>query len=140
MHSMSRPEESRGSDTVSLAPLAGSLCKAMACAGAVCFMFTLFWGFEWRNLLGFAVGTANACGGIVYLSKTVERAVECDTKRAKRLMLTCYGTRLAVLTLLCAFALTTGLLSAVGIIVPQLFPRILLSFDRLLGINHFGKG
>ncbi|MBR1384521.1 MAG: hypothetical protein IJ555_12045 [Ruminococcus sp.] len=137
---MSKPEESRGSDTVSLAPLVGRLCRAMVCAGAVCFLFTLFWGFELRNLLGFAVGTANACGGMIYLSKTVERAVELDTKRAKRLMLTCYGTRLAILTLLCAFALSTGILSAVGIIVPQLYPRILLSFDRLLGIDHFGKG
>ncbi len=123
-----------------LSPIVGKLCAAMAAAGAVCFLFTLITGFEWRNLFGFSVGTANACGGMLYLAKTVERAVECSPKRAKRLMLSCYGIRLAVLTALCAVGAFTGVLSIVGIIVPQLFPRILLGFDRLLGIDHFTKG
>lgn len=126
-------------DSAGLLPIVGRLSRAMAVAGAVCFLFTLFWGFEWRNLIGFSVGTVNACLGLRFLAVTVNKAVECDVKRAKRLMLGCYGIRLAVLTALCAAGFFTGYISVVGIIVPQLFPRILLSFDHFLGINHFGK-
>ncbi|MBR6101581.1 MAG: ATP synthase subunit I [Ruminococcus sp.] len=134
---MSSDTENRPAGGAELMPLVGKLCKAMAAAACVCFLFTLIWGFELRNLLGFAVGGANACAGMYYLAKTVQRAVDQDKKRAKRLMLSCYGLRLAVLTALCAFGFLTGLLSVVGIIVPQLFPRILLTFDHILGINYF---
>ena len=136
---MSAAEENKVSGNVDLMPLAFRLCRAMAAASVLCFLFTLFWGFEWRNLFGFAVGGANACAGMIFLAKTVGRAVDCDQKRAKRMMLSCYGIRLAVLTALCAAGFLTGALSVVGIVVPQLFPRILLTFDHILGINHFGK-
>lgn len=119
--------------------IVGRLSIAMAAASTVCFLFTLIWGFELRNLIGFAVGGANACLGMWFLAFTVNRAVECSTKRAKRMMLGCYLARLAVLTALCAVGYLTGLISVVGLIVPQLFPRILLMFDHFLGINYFGK-
>ena len=134
---MNTAKENPSGGNTGLAPIVGRLCRAMLCASAVCFLFTLFWGFEWRNLFGFAVGGANACAGMIYLSKTVEKAVECDQKRAKRMMLSCYGIRLAVLTALCAVSVLTGVISVVGIIMPQLFPRILLTADHFLGINHF---
>ena len=129
----------RENDSAGLLPIVGRLSRAMLIASAVCFLFTLFWGFEVRNLVGFAVGGVNACLGLRYLAVTVNRAVDCDVKRAKRLMLSCYGVRLAVLTALCAAGFLTGYISVVGILVPQLFPRILLMFDHFLGLNHFGK-
>ena len=126
-------------DSAGLLPMVGRLSRAMLLLSVLCFLFTLFWGFEWRNLIGFSVGGVNACLGLRYLAVTVNRAVECDVKRAKRMMLTCYGVRLAVLTALCASGFLTGYISVVGIVVPQLFPRILLMFDHFLGLNHFGK-
>ena len=126
-------------DSAGLMPIVGRLSRAMLIASSVCFAFTLIWGFEWRNLIGFAVGGINACLGLRFLAVTVNRAVECDVKRAKRMMLTCYGIRLAVLTALCAVGFLTGYISVAGIVVPQLFPRILLMFDHFLRLNHFGK-
>lgn len=134
---MSSGTDKQAAPGADLKKLAGRLAGAMMIASAVCFLFTLLWGFEWRNLFGFAVGGANACGGMFYLAHTCERAVECSTQRAKRMMLACYGVRLTVLTALCAVGFLTGLLSVVGVIVPQLYPRILLTFDKLLGINYF---
>lgn len=134
---MSAVSDNNSRSSAGLKPLVGKLCKAMAAASAVCFLFTLILGFEWRNLIGFAVGGANACAGMYYLAVTCEKAVEADHKRAKRMMLSCYGVRLAVLTALCAVGFFTGMISVVGVIVPQLFPRILLTFDKLLGINYF---
>lgn len=134
---MSAVSDNQSRSSEDLMPLVAKLSKAMALASLVCFLFTLFWGFEWRNLIGFAVGGANACAGMRYLAVTCEKAVDCDQKRAKRMMLSCYGIRLAVLTALCATGFFTGLISVVGVIVPQLFPRILLTFDKLLGINYF---
>ena len=126
-------------DSAGLLPIVGRLSRAMLAASAFCFLFTLIWGFEIRNLIGFAVGGVNACLGLRYLAVTVNRAVDCGVKQAKRMMLTCYGVRLAVLTALCAAGFLTGYISVVGIVVPQLFPRILLMFDHFLGLNHFGK-
>lgn len=126
-------------DSAGLMPIVARLSFAIMIASNICFLFTLFWGFEWRNLIGFYIGGANACFGLWFLARTVNRAVECDTKRAKRLMMGCFGARYAILTALCALGFLTGYISVVGIIVPQLFPRILLSFDHFLGINHFGK-
>lgn len=126
-------------DSAGLLPIVGRLSRAMLIASGVCFLFTLIWGFEVRNLIGFAVGGVNACLGLRYLAVTVNRAVDCDVRRAKRLMLSCYGVRLAVLTVLCAVGYLTGYMSVVGIVVPQLFPRILLMFDHFLGLDHFGK-
>lgn len=134
---MSSVPDNQSRSSADLMPLVGKLSKAMTAASLICFLFTLIWGFEWRNLIGFAVGGANACAGMWYLAVTCEKAVECDQKRAKRMMLTCYGVRLAVLTALCAAGFFTGMISVVGVIVPQLFPRILLTFDKLLGINYF---
>ena len=132
-----RSSANANNDSAGLMPIVGKLSRAMMAASLVCFLFTLFFGFEWRNLIGFAVGGINACLGMRYLAATVNKAVECDVKRAKRLMMSCYGIRLAVLTALCAAGFFTGYISVVGIIVPQLFPRILLTFDNLLGIHYF---
>ncbi len=126
-------------DSAGLMPIAARLCKAMMLGSLVCFMFTLISGFELRNLIGFAVGGVNACLGLRYLAATCNKAVECDQKRAKRLMMSCYGIRLAVLTALCAAGFFTGYISVAGVLVPQLFPRIFLSFDHFLGIKYFGK-
>ena len=80
---MSAVSDNQSRSSEDLMPLVAKLSKAMALASLVCFLFTLFWGFEWRNLIGFAVGGANACAGMRYLAVTCEKAVDCDQKRAK---------------------------------------------------------
>lgn len=123
-----------------LMPGVKRLCLAMLAAGAVCFCFTLITGFEWRNALGFAVGTLYACGCMLYLAASSERAVKTgSTAKAKRIMRSCYGIRLSLLTVLCAAAMLTGAMSPVGIIVPQLFPRILLTGAHFMGRDFFGN-
>ena len=57
---------------------------------------------------------------------TCEKAVELECKKAKRTMLGCYMTRYGVLFVLCAGAMLTKAVSAVGILLPQFYPRIIL--------------
>ena len=114
------------------------LCLIMAAAGVLCFLFTLLWGFEWRNVWGFLIGTAYACGCMLWLASASEAAVaSADTAKAKRIMRGCYAARMSVLTLLCAAAFLTGFMSPVGIIVPQLFPRIVLAAAHFAGRDLF---
>ena len=61
-----------------------------------------------------------------YLGVTCEKAVELEGKKAKRTMLGCYMTRYGVLFVLCAGAMLTKAVSAVGILLPQFYPRIIL--------------
>ena len=61
-----------------------------------------------------------------YLGVTCEKAVELEGKKAKRTMLGCYMTRYGVLFVLCAVAMLTKAVSAVGILLPQFYPRIIL--------------
>lgn len=126
-------------DSAGLMPIVQRLSGLMLAAGAVCFLFTLFWGFELRNLFGFGIGTLNACFSLWLLARTVNKAVECNVKRAKRLMIGCFALRMAILTALCAVGFFTGAISVVGVIVPQLFPKILLTFDHFSGINYIRK-
>ncbi|MBR1765327.1 MAG: hypothetical protein IJ746_08035 [Ruminococcus sp.] len=127
-----------GSDSTQLMRGVKRLCLAMAAAGVLCFLFTLLWGFEWRNLWGFLVGTAYACGCMRWLAGASQRAVRSmNTAKAKRIMRGCYAARMSILVLLCAAAMLSGLMSPVGIIVPQLFPRILLSGARFAGRDFF---
>ena len=107
------------------------LCDKIFAGGGVlsviCWCVTLFWGFEVRTLLGFIVGYFYMCACYMYLGKTCEYAVTLDEKKAKNSMLRCYIIRYAGLFVLCSVSMLTGMVNFVGVLLPQFFPRIVLS-------------
>ena len=117
-----------------LRKLVGDMIVPMAVMTAVCWAFTLIWGFKLSNLAGFAVGFAYVWVCYEYLARSCERAVELDVPRAKRVMLVCYLVRFAGLFALCAAAMLTGYINVAGVLVPQFFPRIILT------VKHFTAG
>lgn len=94
---------------------------------AFCWVFTLIWGFKLENLLGFLIGYGYMCLCYEYLGRVCEKAVRLDKKRAGRAMTSCYLIRYAGLFGLCAAGMLTGYFSFTGILLPQFFPRIILS-------------
>lgn len=114
-----------------LAPLVGRIVRYGAVLSAVCWAFTLIWGFELRTLLGFVIGYGFMCAAMLYLSRTCERAVELDAAKAKRLMTQCYVLRYFALFAVCAAAMLTGLVNVVGVLVPQFYPRIILTLIQI---------
>ena len=108
----------------------GGLLKKICLWGGgmavVFWAFTLLWGFDITQLAGFALGWGYMCLCMYYLGVTCEKAVELEGKKAKRTMLGCYMTRYGVLFVLCAGAMLTKAVSAVGILLPQFYPRIIL--------------
>lgn len=103
------------------------------------FLITLFRGFDVKDLIGFTVGFVYMVACYYYLAKTIEKAVETNVKKAKRMMMSCYAARFSGLFILCFIAFQFKIYSVVGVIIPQLYPRIVLSFDALSGKNYFGK-
>ena len=98
-----------------------------AVLNVVCWCITLIWGFSFSSLLGFIVGFVYVCFCYVYLGNTCEKAVKLDVSKAKRLMLKCYIFRYLGLFALCALSMLTGYLNVVGILLPQFYPRIILT-------------
>ena len=109
-----------------LGGLLKSICLWGGVMSAVCWAFTLLWGFELPQLAGFVLGWGYMCLCMGYLGRTCERAVELDGKKAKRTMLGCYMIRYGLLFVLCAAAMLTRAVSAVGILLPQFYPRMIL--------------
>lgn len=85
-----------------LGGLLKKICLWGGVMAAVCWAFTLLWGFDITQLAGFALGWGYMCLCMYYLGVTCEKAVELEGKKAKRTMLGCYMTRYGVLfVLLC---------------------------------------
>lgn len=113
-------------ETSALRPLLNKIYPAGGVITAVCWLFTLIWGFELRTLLGFLVGYGYMCLCYEYLARVCERAVRLDRKRGGRAVTACYMIRFAGLFLLCAMGMLTGYLNFVGILLPQFSPKIIL--------------
>lgn len=108
-----------------------SLIPKMAVMTAVCLCISLVLTKDWRDIPGFAVGLVYACLCLVYLARTCGEAASCgDIKRARVMMIRCYVLRFFGLFILGAVSLWFEFMSFVGILLPQLFPKILLSIDR----------
>ncbi len=110
-----------------LRELVVSLLVPMAAMSAVCWLVSLIWGFSLPALIGFCLGYGYVVFCCFYLASSCEKAVELDVKRGKRVMLTCYAVRFAGLFALCAFSMLTGYINVYGVLLPQFFPRIVLT-------------
>ena len=109
-----------------LGGLLKKICLWGGVMAAACWAFTLLWGFAISQLTGFLLGWGYMFIFMFYLGVTCEKAVDLDGKKAKRTMLGCYMARYGVLFVLCAVAMLTKAVSAVGILLPQFYPRIIL--------------
>ena len=122
-----------GDNTSVTRPLLRMIYKWGAVMTAVCFAVTLFWGFRISQLLGFGIGYAFMCGQFEYFGRCCESAVRLDRKAAVRKMRGCYALRMAALVLLSCTAAYTGFANFTGILLPQLFPRMILTADHFIG-------
>lgn len=110
-----------------LRELVRSMLVPMAVMTLVCWAVTLIWGFDLQTLIGFALGFVYVTVCYEYLAISCEKAVELEVQKGKRVMLTCYLVRFAGLFALSAAAMLTGWVNVIGILVPQFFPRIILT-------------
>lgn len=114
-----------------LRELVVSMLLPMGIMSAVSWCVTLIWGFDIPTLAGFAVGYGYVVLCYFYLASSCEKAVELDVQKGKRTMLTCFFVRFAGLFALSAFAMLTHWLNVIGILMPQFFPRIVLTAKEL---------
>ena len=110
-----------------LRELVCSMLVPMAVMTLVCYGVTLFWGCDVPTLIGFAVGYGYVVACYFYLASSCEKAVELDVKKGKRVILTCFFVRFAGLFALCAGSMLTGYVNVIGVLVPQFYPRIVLT-------------
>lgn len=113
-----------------LSALVRSLVLPMGLMTALCWVATLPWGFSLPTLIGFAVGYGYVLVCYFYLARSCERAVELDVKKGKQVMLVCYLVRFAGLFALCAVSMLTKYINVIGVLVPQFFPRIVLTVKQ----------
>lgn len=114
-------------------PLLNKIYKWGAVMTAVCFGVTLIWGFQVSQLLGFGLGYGFMCGQFEYFGRCCESAVRLDRKGAVRKMRVCYAARMSALIILSCAAAYTGFANFTGILLPQLFPRMILTADHFIG-------
>lgn len=93
------------------------------------FSVSLFRGFRLSVLLGFLIGFIFVILSYFYMAETISRAVKRNKKTAQRMMFGCYLLRYIVLLLICAIAFKTEVFNVFGVLIPQLFPRIVLMFN-----------
>lgn len=94
------------------------------------FLISLFRGFKLSLLLGFSVGFVYVILSYFYMAQTILHAVKHNKKTAQRMMFGCYLLRYIVLLLVCAIAFKTEVFNVFGVLIPQLFPRIVLMFNN----------
>ena len=94
------------------------------------FLISLFWGFKLSVLIGFSVGLVYVVFSYFYMAETIYRAIRKSKKKAQRLMFFSYLSRYLMLILLCFIAVKTKLFSVFGVLIPQLFPRIVLIINN----------
>ena len=114
-------------------PLLLMIYKWGAVLTVIGFAVTLFRGFKVSQLLGFLLGYGFMCAQFEYFGRSCERAVKLDKKSAVRKMRVCYAVRMSSLVILSCTAAYTGIANFTGILIPQLFPKMILTADQFFG-------
>ncbi len=131
---MENLDKTKLSDNTSVTrPLLLMIYKWGAVMTVICFAVTLFWGFKASQLLGFVLGYGFMCAQFEYFGRSCESAVKLDRKSAVRKMRICYAIRCTALVILSCAAAYTGIANFTGILIPQLFPKIILTADQFFG-------
>ncbi|WP_124098302.1 ATP synthase subunit I [Ruminococcus sp. Marseille-P6503] len=137
MRRINNTDKNTGSNEISA--LYKKMLPPMLALNSVLILICLIGGFGWRKLTGLIIGFIYMMWCLWYLGRTVVRAVDMTVKKAKHTMAYCYAVRYAGLFALCFAAFELDLFSAAGILLPQFYPRAVLSLDALTGKNYFGK-
>lgn len=114
-------------------PLLLMIYKWGAVLTVIGFAVTLFRGFKVSQLLGFLLGYGFMCAQFEYFGRSCESAVKLDKKTAVRKMRVCYAVRMSSLVILSCTAAYTGIANFTGILIPQLFPKMILTADQFFG-------
>ncbi|WP_294483324.1 hypothetical protein [uncultured Ruminococcus sp.] len=114
-------------------PLLLMIYKWGAVLTVIGFAVTLFRGFKVSQLLGFLLGYGFMCAQFEYFGRSCESAVKLDKKSAVRKMRVCYAVRMSSLVILSCTAAYTGIANFTGILIPQLFPKMILTADQFFG-------
>lgn len=114
-------------------PLLNKIYGWGAVLTVLCFAVTLIWGFKAAQLLGFGLGYGFMCAQFEYFGRCCESAVRLDRKSAVRKMRVCYAARMSALAILSCIAAYTGFANFTGILIPQLFPKMILTADHFVG-------
>lgn len=114
-------------------PLLLMIYKWGAVLTVIGFAVTLFRGFKVSQLLGFLLGYGFMCAQFEYFGRSCESAVKLDRKSAVRKMRVCYAVRMSSLVILSCTAAYTGIANFTGILIPQLFPKMILTADQFFG-------
>ena len=96
----------------------------------ISFLVSLFWGFKLPVLIGFLVGLVYVVLSYYYLSETIYHAVNRSKKTAQRMMFICYLSRYLILVLLCLFSVKVKFINVFAVLIPQLFPRLVLTLNN----------
>ena len=116
-------------DNTSLRRIYFNMIPGLFVLTALAFMVSLFWGFKLSVLLGFLIGFIYVVLSYFYMAETIERAVRRSKKTAQRMITGCYFIRYFILILICAAAFKTEFFNVFCVLIPQLFPRIVLMFN-----------
>ncbi|WP_024857847.1 hypothetical protein [Ruminococcus albus] len=114
-------------------PLLLMIYKWGAVLTVIGFAVTLFRGFKVSQLLGFLLGYGFMCAQFEYFGRSCESAVKLDKKSAVHKMRVCYAVRMSSLVILSCTAAYTGIANFTGILIPQLFPKMILTADQFFG-------
>ena len=114
-------------------PLLLMIYKWGAVLTVIGFAVTLFRGFKVSQLLGFLLGYGFLRAQFEYFGRSCESAVKLDKKSAVRKMRVCYAVRMSSLVILSCTAAYTGIANFTGILIPQLFPKMILTADQFFG-------
>ncbi len=96
----------------------------------ISFLVSLLWGFKMSVLIGFLVGLVYVILSYCYLSETIYRAINRSKKTAQKMMFFCYLSRYLILILLCLVAVKVKFINVFAVLVPQLFPRLVLTLNN----------
>ena len=80
-----------------------------------------------------SLGYGFMCAQFEYFGRTCESVVKLDRKSAVRRMRVCYAVRVSALVILSCTAAYTGIANFTGILIPQLFPKMILTADQFFG-------
>lgn len=116
------------------------MIKVMAVINLVFYLVSLIFGFDVKILLGFLIGFLYVCLCYIYVARTVENAVEMTKTKAKRSVIACYVIRYVGLFLLCFVAMEFKIFNVVGILIPQLYPKMALGVMSFLDRKISNKG
>lgn len=126
-------KNNKNNATDTITPLLKKLIPYMLFANVPIWLFSLIWGFDLTMIIGLFVGTIYCILAYFYLGRTINLAVRLSKRKAQGLMLSCYFIRFLGLGILGYFALKYDFMNFVGLLLPQFYPRIILSF---MGFNR----